>query len=101
MRRSLAAVLAVTLGVAACAAPSQPYLDIAQQQCAKGDQRACDGVPFLQADVAREHNEQAGQVALGILAVLGAAAAGAAAGYAASHPVYTSPEVIVVCRWGC
>jgi hypothetical protein len=47
-----------------------------------------------------EHNEQAAKVATGFLAVLGAAAVGAAAGYAASHPVY-SPPVVYVCRYNC
>jgi len=97
--------LAVTVTAAGCAAPSQPFLDQARASCAAGDRLQCDAIPTWQAHVNEEHNQQAGAVAVGVLAILGAAAAGAAAGYAASHPVYTAPEVVVVCPpyryWGC
>ena len=100
-RRLQIAAIATLLTVTACAAPSQPYLDAVQAGCVKGDQVACGRVPVLQAQVNTEHSQQAAQVATGFLAVLGAAAMGASAGYAASHPapVYYAP--VVVCRWGC
>jgi hypothetical protein len=92
--------LALLLGATACVAPSQPYLDNARSLCASGDQVSCGQIPQFQAQVNAEHNEQAAKVATGFLAVLGAAAVGAAAGYAASHPVY-SPPVVYVCRYNC
>ena len=97
--KHIAAAVAATLLVTACAAPSQPFLDQAQAQCLTGDQNACRQVPSLQAQVTHGHNQQAAEVATGFLAVLGAAAMGAAAGYAASQPVYVQP--VVLCRWGC
>ena len=100
--RTLAAVVAGTIMLAACTAPTQPFLDQARTDCTAGSQQACSVIPQLQAQVNAEHNDQAAKVATGFLAVLGAAAAGAAAGYAASHPapVYVAP--VVVCRgWGC
>jgi hypothetical protein len=95
----MSAALALLLGVTACAAPSQPFLDSARINCASGNQMSCSQVPALQAQVNEEHAQQSREVGLGILAVLGAAAAGASAGYAASHPVY---QPVYVCRgWGC
>ena len=100
--RTVTASLALVIGLAACAAPSQPFLDQARIDCTAGDQSACRQVPSLQAQVNYEHQQQSEKVATGILLGLGAAAAGAAAGYAATHPapVYYTP--VVVCRgWGC
>jgi hypothetical protein len=99
--RTLSASVAVAIGLAACAAPSQPFLDSLRTQCTAGDQGACAGIPSAQAQVNYERQEQANKVAAGILLGLGAAAAGAAAGYAAAHPapVYYTP--VIVCRWGC
>jgi hypothetical protein len=90
--------LASALLLAACAAPSQPYLDSARSGCTAGDRAACGSVPALQAQVNAEQNEQASKVALGILLGVTAVAAGAAAGYSASQPSY-----VIVCRsrWGC
>jgi hypothetical protein len=101
MKTKSAAACAVSLMLSACVAPSQPLLDNAKMLCASGDQVSCRQMPEYQALVNTEHNQQAANVAVGFLAVLGAAAAGAAAGYAASHPapVYYAP--VVVCRWGC
>jgi hypothetical protein len=102
-RKLLPIALSGALLVAACSAPTQPYLDNARALCSTGDQVSCGQIPSLQAQVNAEHNDQAGKVALGVLAVLGAAAAGAAAGYAASHPAPSYTEVVVVCRpwWSC
>jgi hypothetical protein len=97
----LAAALAATLLVTACAAPSQPFLDNANRLCTSGDQVSCQQVPGFQAQVNAEHNEQASKVAAGFVAVLGAAALGAAAGYAASHPAPVYYEPVIVCRWNC
>lgn len=94
-----AAITAASL-LAACAAPSQPMLDAAQQRCIQGDQQGCREVPFYQSVVNREKQEQADKAAAA-LAVLGAGlAAGAAAYGAASTPHYYYTPVIV-CRWGC
>jgi hypothetical protein len=95
------AALAIALGLTACVAPSQPFLDNARTICSSGDQVSCGQVPMYQAQVNAEHSEQAAEVAAGILAGIGAAAAGAAAGYAAAHPapVYYAP--VVICRWNC
>lgn len=92
--------LALAVGLAACAAPSQPYLDNARTLCAGGDQTSCGQVPQFQAQVNAEHADQAGKVALGILGGLALVAGAAAAGYSAAHPVY-DPPVVVVCRWNC
>ncbi|HME22334.1 MAG TPA: hypothetical protein VKI44_13500 [Acetobacteraceae bacterium] len=103
-RRTLACLaLSAAVVVSGCVAPSQPYLDNAKSLCASGDQVSCGQVPGFQAQVNAEHNEQAAKVAGGFLAVLGAVAVGAAAGYAASHPVYAPPPppVVYVCRWNC
>jgi hypothetical protein len=99
--KTLAAALAATLLVTACAAPTQPFLDNARTACAAGNQDQCGQIPNLQAQVNAEHNEQASKVAAGFVAVLGAAALGAAAGYAASHPAPVYYEPVIVCRWGC
>jgi hypothetical protein len=88
--------LAVVIGLTACAAPSQPFLDQARGDCQFGNQDACRRVSGLQAQVNYEHAQQSEKVAAGLLLGLGALVAGAAAGYAASQPTY------VVCRgWGC
>jgi hypothetical protein len=87
-----------------CAAPSQPYLDQLQADCAAGKptQNYCaEMLPRLQSQVDAEKSEQAGKVATGFLAVLGAVAVGAAVGYAASHPAPPPPTVVVVCHWNC
>jgi hypothetical protein len=94
------AALATLLAVTACAAASQPYLDAVKQECQWGDRDACARIPSAQSQVNAEHNDQAAAVATGFLAVLGAVAMGAAAGYAASHPVY-EPTVVVICHWNC
>ena len=93
--------LAAILPIAACAAPSQPFLDAARANCTAGIQASCAQVPSLQAQVNAEHDQQAQQVGAALLLGLTAAAVGAAAGYAASHPAPT--EVYVVCRpwWSC
>ena len=98
--RTLTASLALVIGLAACAAPSQPFLDSARSMCASGNQTQCGMISGLQAQVNAEHQQQSEKVAAGILLGLGAAAAGAAAGYAASHPTYYYTPV-VVCRWNC
>ena len=96
--KTLPAIAAAALLLTACVAPSQPYLDQARTSCTTGDQDACRQVPGLQAEVNLEHqqqSEQAGSVALGVLAVV----AGAALGFAeANAPVYTP---VVVCRRNC
>ena len=91
------AALALVVGLAACAAPSQPYLDDARAMCTSGHPDYCAQIPALQAQVNVEHQQQAAQAALAI----GALAVGAAAGYAASRPVYYRPDVVIVCRWRC
>jgi hypothetical protein len=93
------AALALVVGLAACAAPSQPYLDNARTMCTSGHPDFCSQIPDLQARVNVEQNEQAKGVALGVLGILGAVAIGAAAAYGASQPTYT--DVVVVCRWRC
>jgi|SRR5580765_5261217 hypothetical protein len=94
------AALALLLGVTACAAPSQPWLDNMRRLCSTGSQAACDAVPVAQSKVDAEHAQQAREVAGGILLGLGALAVGAAAGYAASQPTYYTP--VYVCHgWGC
>ena len=100
INRGLAMLCAVAL-VAACTAPSQPLLDQMTMQCANGSAVACNNLPLLQAQVAREKQEQGNAVASGFLLGAAAVAAGAAAGYAASAPqYYPTREVIVVCpRW--
>jgi peptidoglycan/LPS O-acetylase OafA/YrhL len=97
--RILPAILAA-VSLAACAAPSQPFLDQARSSCTAGDQTACGSVAGLQAQVNYEHQVQSQEAAAGVAAVLGALAVGAAAGYAATRPVYYEP--VVVCRgWRC
>jgi hypothetical protein len=98
--RTVCASLAVVMGLAACAAPSQPFLDSARSMCAAGNQTQCEMIPRIEAQVNLEHQQQSEKVAAGILLGLGAAAAGAAAGYAAAHPTYYYTPV-VVCRWNC
>ena len=99
--RIIPTALALVVGLTACAAPSQPYLDSARAQCSTGDQVSCGQIPQLQSQVNAEHNEQAGKVALGVLgglAIVAAAAAGVAA--AANPPTYYYP--VIVCRgWNC
>jgi hypothetical protein len=91
------AVVAVIVGLSACTAPSQPFLDQARTDCQFGHQDACRRVSGLQAQVNYEHAQQSERVASGLLLGLGALAAGAAAGYAASQPT-----TYVVCRgWSC
>ena len=99
LRQTIA--LAAILPIAACATPTQPFLDAARSNCAAGIQASCAQVPSLQAQVNAERDQQAQQVGAALLIGLGAAAVGAAAGYAASHPAPT--EVYVVCRpwWSC
>jgi hypothetical protein len=92
---------AVALLVAACVAPSQPFLDQARAGCLAGDRFQCSNVPTLQSQMNAEHAQQSRQVAAGILLGLGAAAAGAAAGYAASHPTYYYTPVVVCRGWYC
>jgi hypothetical protein len=96
MNRTAIAALALITGLAACAAPSQPYLDEARTQCATGHMGYCAAIRELQARVNAEKQEQAATAA----AVAGALAIGAAAAYGASRPVY-QPDVVIVCRWGC
>jgi|SRR5580765_7217803 len=99
-KTTMSAALALLLGVTACAAPSQPYLDNARALCSTGDQVSCKQVPGFEAQVSAEHAQQAREVAGGILLGLGALAVGAAAGYAASQPTYYTP--VYVCHgWGC
>lgn len=99
------AILCAAALVVSCTAPSQPLLDHMTMQCANGSAVACNNVPMMQAQVAREKQEQSNAIAGGILLGVAAAAAGAATGYAASTPhYYPATEVIVVCpRWsfGC
>jgi hypothetical protein len=99
--RTLSASVALLIGLAACAAPSQPFLDQARTGCATGDQSACHSIAGLQAQVNYEHQQQSEKVAAGILLGLGAAAAGAAAGYAASHPTYYYTPVVICRGWNC
>lgn len=98
--RGIAMLCAAAL-VAACTAPSQPLLDQMTMQCVNGSAVACNNVPMMQAQVAREKQEQSNAIATGLLLGITAAAAGAAAGYAATAPhYYPTTEVIVVCpRW--
>ena len=100
IRSGVAMLCAITL-VVGCAAPSQPLLDHISVQCADGSAVACNNLPLMQAQVAREKQEQGNAIASGLLLGVAAAAAGAAAGYAASTPhYYPATEVIVVCpRW--
>ena len=95
-------ITTAALLLAGCATPTQPFLDTARAQCAAGDRPSCSQVPILQSQVNAEKADQANKVAAGILLGLTAAAAGAAAGYAASHPTYVEP-VVLVCRpwWAC
>jgi hypothetical protein len=95
------AILAVALPLAACVAPSQGLLDQHRTDCRAGNQFSCKIIPGLEIQVAHEKEVQAANVANGIALGLGALAVGAAAGYAASHPVYQ--PVYVVCRpwWAC
>jgi outer membrane lipoprotein SlyB len=97
----LSIALSGVLLIAACSAPSQPYLDTYRVDCAKGSKVACDLIPETEARVNAEHNDAAGRVAGGILLGFLAVAAGAAAGYSAAHQPAT--EVVVVCRpwWAC
>jgi hypothetical protein len=88
---------AVALLVAACVAPSQPFLDQARAGCLAGDRFQCSNVPTLQSQMNAEHAQQSRQVAAGILLGLGAAAAG----YAASHPTYYYTPVVVCRGWYC
>lgn len=92
----LAAVMAATLLVTACAVPSQPYLDDAQAKCVQGNQDACGQVVPLQAAVNQEKNDQAGKIAKGILLGIAAFAVGAAAGYSAAHPVPPPPPAVFI-----
>jgi hypothetical protein len=99
--RTVAALMAAAL-LAACTAPSQPMLDRARATCANGNTSGCAQIPYLETVVNREKSEQAREVAAGFAAVLGAAALGAAAGYAASQPSYYYYTPVVVCRrWYC
>lgn len=109
MRRArVAASITALAMLAACTAPSQPFLDAARSHCFQGHQPACDRLPYLEAVVQREKNEQAEKAAAGFAVGLGVLAVGAAAGYAASRPYYYEPyyrprTVVVVCNspWGC
>ena len=93
-----AAVLCAAMTLAACAAPSQPYLDNARALCTSGDQASCGQIPQFQAQVDAEHNQQAAAVAIGIAGGLAAVAVGAGAAYGAARPVY---QPVIVCRWNC
>jgi hypothetical protein len=78
---------------AACTAPSQPMLDQAIAACTRSyNDRACAMVPYLQHQVAIEHQQQANTVAAVALG-LGAVALGAEEAYSASQPqvVYVKP----------
>jgi hypothetical protein len=98
--KTLSASIALVMTVAACSAPSQPFLDQARIGCTQGDHSACQQVPSLQAQVNFEQQQQSERAAAVALGILGAAAAGAAAYSAARTPVYYTP--VVVCRgWGC
>jgi hypothetical protein len=99
-RRFKLAALALVVGLSACAAPSQPYLDNARALCSTGDQFSCGQIPQFQSQVNAEHNEQAGKIALGVLVVLGAVAGAAAAAHAPPPPP-PPPPVVIVCRFGC
>jgi hypothetical protein len=99
--RTVTASIALVIGLAACTAPSQPFLDQLRTQCSTGDQGACAGIPSAQAQVNYEHSEQASKVAAGLLLGLGAVAAGAAAGYSAAHPTYYYTPVVVCRGWNC
>lgn len=103
MKRTIMLATASAVLLAGCVAPTEPYLNQAKTDCASGQARACQAVPSLQAQVTSEKNEQAKEVALGLLLGVTAVAAGAAAGYSASHPTYYSAPVVVVCRpwWAC
>lgn len=100
-------LMAGTMLVTACSAPTQPYLDHARANCndlAQTDldrRTACEAIPHLQAQVSAEHNEQAGKVAAGILLGILTIGVAAAAGYSAAHSPPT--EIVVVCRpwWSC
>jgi hypothetical protein len=101
-RKLTTAAMAAVMLAAGCTAPSQPYLDHYRQACTAGDRAACDLIPPTQARVNAEKQDQAGKVAAGILLGLSAVAVGAAAGYAASRPVYQPAPVIILCRpWAC
>jgi hypothetical protein len=97
----IAAVLAVVMGLTACSAPTQPFLDQARIECGYGSQDACRRVSGLQAQVNYEQQQQSEKVAAGLLLGLGAIAAGAAAGYSASQPTYYYQPVYVCRGWRC
>lgn len=87
--------MASVIFLAACAAPSQRYLDTYRRDCTAGDRVACDLIPRTQAQVTAEKQQQAADFGEGVLKVLafsvlvlGAAAGGYAAGVESSRPVY-------------
>ena len=99
--RIVSAALAVVT-LAACVAPSQPFLDQARKDCQAGSQNACGRIGELQAQVNYEHEKQSEQAAAVALGLLGAVAAGAAAYGAATTPTYYVTPTVVVCgRYYC
>jgi hypothetical protein len=87
--------MASVIFLAACAAPSQSYLDAYRRGCTAGDQAACRLIPATEARVNEEKQHAAADFGEGVLKVLafsvlvlGAAAGGYAAGVESSRPVY-------------
>jgi len=95
-RTITAAIVAATMTMTACAAPSQPVLDALVVQCQAGDQNACHAVPMAEAAVIREKNEQNEKVAKGVLLILsvGLLAAAVAAGARANPPPPPQPVFV-------
>jgi len=102
---SRATAIVATCGIlAGCVAPHQHAFDEAWSRCMADPpvplSANCAQAAQLGSIVEAEKQQQAASaaaVASGLLAV----SAGFAAGYAATHPVYTAPSVVVVCHWGC
>jgi hypothetical protein len=89
----LAAAVAATLLVTACASPYADAIKTGLAACQSGDQGACSSVTSLQqADQTwhAQENEKAANIGL---AILGGLAVGAAA-YAASRPAYVAPVYV-------
>lgn len=74
------------LALAACTAPSQGLLNQTTMQCSQGDQRACAQLPYLNAQVQQEN--QNNQVLTGVAAGAGGLLGGAALGGAFDHNHY-------------